>query len=111
MDEMPATLLTLPLNPEESVTGTVMSGRAVPAAMADAGVYVQVTTCPAVPQLQSEGLVAVPGVMPVGSVSVTVSWFASVPPLAEVPGASVRLAWLPASISRRCPAIAATKRR
>lgn len=43
VDEMRAVLVTLPLNPDDSVTGTVMFGSAVPAPMAAPGVYVQVT--------------------------------------------------------------------
>jgi hypothetical protein len=43
VEEMPAVLLTLPLKLVESAIGTVMLGNAVPAAMAEAGVYVQVT--------------------------------------------------------------------
>jgi hypothetical protein len=53
-----------------------------------------------VPQLQSALLVAVPGVIPVGTVSVTVSMSPSGPPLDATLGASTKLAWLPASI---CP--------
>ena len=57
VDEMRAVFVTLPLNPAESVTGTVMFGSVVPAAIADAGVYVHVTVCAAVAHAQSEGLV------------------------------------------------------
>lgn len=100
VDEMRAELVTLPLNPDDSVTGMVMLGSEVPAAIAEPGVYVHVTVWDTVVHAQSELLVAVPGVMPAGSVSVTVSRFASVPPLAATPGPRMKLAWLPASI---CP--------
>ena len=60
--------------------------------------YVHVTVWPAVAHAQSALLVAVPGVMPAGSVSVTVSMFDSDPPLDETLGARMKLAWLPASI-------------
>jgi hypothetical protein len=42
----------------------------------------------------------VPGVIPAGNVSVTVSMFDSLPPLEVSPGARTKLAWLPASM---CP--------
>jgi hypothetical protein len=99
-DEMRAEFVTDPERPDESVTGIVIVGKAVPAAIADAGVYVHVTVWPTVPQLQSELLVAVPGVMPPGTVSETVSMSPSGPPLDATLGARTKLAWLPASI---CP--------
>ena len=43
VEEMRAELVTEPRSAEDSVTGIVISGREVPAPMADAGVYVQVT--------------------------------------------------------------------
>ena len=92
LDEMRAVLVTVPLNPDDSVTGMVMSGSAVPAAIADPGAYVHVTVCPVVVHDQSELLVAVPGVIPAGSVSVTVSMSASGPPDAATPGERMKLA-------------------
>ena len=92
VDERRAVLVTVPLNPAESVTGIVISGNAVPAAIADGGVYVHVTVWPVVVQDQSELLVAVPGITPAGRMSVTVSMFASEPPLPLVPGARMKLA-------------------
>ena len=53
VDEMRAVLVTVPLSPDESVTGMVMFGSAVPAAIAEGGVYVHVTVCPAVVHAQS----------------------------------------------------------
>ncbi len=43
VDEIRALLVTLPLNPDESVIGMVISGSVVPAPMAEPGVYVHVT--------------------------------------------------------------------
>ena len=100
VDEMRAVLVMVPLSPSVSVTGMLMSGNAVPAVIAEGGVYVHVTVCPDVVHAQSALLVALPGVMPAGSVSVTVSRFASVPPVADVPGERRKTPWLPASI---CP--------
>ena len=68
-------LVTEPLNVDDSVTGIVILGSAVPAGIAVAGVYVQVTVEVTVVHAQSALLVAAPGVMPAGTVSVTVSWF------------------------------------
>jgi hypothetical protein len=97
-DEMRAELVTEPLSDDESVTGIVISGKEVPAAIADPGVYVHVTAWPAVTHAQSELLVAVPGVMPVGTVSLTVSMSPSGPPLPATLGARMKFAWLPASM-------------
>ena len=98
MDERRAVLVTVPLSIGDRVTGIVMLGRDVPAGSAELGVYVQVTVWLAVVHAQSALLVAVPGVIPAGSVSVTVSMFASGPPLDETLGARMKSAWFPASI-------------
>src|ERR1019366_828514 len=100
VDEMRAVLVTAPLNPDDSVTGIVISGKEVPAPIAEPGAYVQVTVGLTVVPDQQELLVAVPGVIPAGSVSVTVSALDSDPPVEAMPGARTKLAWFPASI---CP--------
>ena len=43
VEEIRAMFVTVPLNPSDRVTGTVMTGSAVPAAIGDSGVYVQLT--------------------------------------------------------------------